>query len=289
MKRIIVVSLIMNILLAAGCSQSNEETAAPNKLGVAVSIPPQKAFVQAVGGKLVTVVTMIPPGNSPGNYAPSPKEFTKFSEAKIYFSLGVPADQANILPKAKKINSKLQIVKVNKKVAEVYPERKFSTGSRDPHIWLSPKRVKVMVNIIAQQLSELDPEHKQQYKQNAEKYITKLEQINREIKQVLSQVESKTFIVYHPAFGYFADEYGLEMIAVERGGKEATPKRLQAVIDQARQKNIKVIFHQAEIDSHQSEALAQELGGKTVMIDPLAVDYLANLRKMAETFKTVLE
>lgn len=289
MRKFLVSILLITLLSAvAGCSQPKQQSTT-NKVKVAVSIPPQKRFVKAVGGDLVEVVTMIPPGNSPGNYAPSPKELTKFSEAAVYFSIGVPADTANILPKAKQINSDLHVVRLDNKVAEVYPERELAGGSKDPHIWLSPKRVKVMIEIITKQLSSLDLAHKDEYKQNAEEYLAKLEKTDQKIKEILSQIENRSFIVYHPAFGYFADEYDLEMIAIEQGGKEATPQRMQTIIDQARRKNIKVIFHQAEVDSQQSEALAQELGGRTVEIDPLAVDYLANLRKMAETFKSVLQ
>jgi len=272
-----------------GCAQSKQQAAITDKVKVAVSIPPQKTFVKAVGGDLVEVVTMIPPGNSPGNYAPSPEELTKFSEAAVYFSIGVPADTANILPKAKEINSDLQVVRLDDEVAEKYPEREFSNGSKDPHIWLSPKRVKLMIEIITKQLSSLDPEHKAEYQQNAEEYIAQLEKVDHEIKETLSQVESRSFIVYHPAFGYFAEEYNLEMIAIEQGGKKATPQRMEKIINLAQEKNIKVIFHQAEIDSQQSESLAEEIDGRTVKLDPLATDYLANFRKMAETFKSTLQ
>jgi zinc transport system substrate-binding protein len=265
---------------------STQSFASP--IQVAVSIVPQASFVKAVGGDLVKVVTMIPPGNSPANYALSPGELTKFSDSQIYFSMGVPADLTNILPRAKEFNPNIKVIKLFEEVNAIYPDREFAPGKRDPHIWLSPKRVIAMIDIIANNLAKLDPTNKDQYQQNALEYQKKLAEADQKIKASLNNLKSKTFIVYHPAFGYFADEYGLEMLAIEQGGKEATPQRMQQIIKIAQQKNIKVIFYQAEIDSKQSQSVAEELDGKTVQIDPLAEDYIANLKKMAATFKSLL-
>ena len=97
------------------------------------------------------------------------------------------------------------------------------------------------------------------------------------------------FIAYHPAFGYFADDYGLHMIALEEEGKEAAPQTFKEIVDLAKENDIKVIFYQAEVDSRQSEAFAEEIGGRTEQIAPLAPDYIENLEKMADTFAKVLK
>jgi zinc transport system substrate-binding protein len=102
-------------------------------------------------------------------------------------------------------------------------------------------------------------------------------------------VKNKQFVVYHPAFGYFADDYGLTMVALEEEGKEATPQHLQDVIDFAKSENIKVIFYQAEIDSSQSAAFAEELGGKTMELSPLSGDYIENLKAMAGLMAEVMQ
>jgi len=274
-KYLVVIFIIILIFSLTACADNN----ADSKLLVAVTIAPQKNFVEAVGGKRVEVVTMIPPGNSPGNYAPSPKEYIKFSDADIYFSIGVPADKVNILPRTRDFNEKIEIIRLDEEVAKKIDDRYFAPGKRDPHIWLSPERVKVMIDIIAIELSEKDKEHADFYQENAKKYKSKLNKVDNEIKDIMQNLNNKSFIIYHPSFGYFADEYGLEMIAIEKDGKEATAKRLQEIIDRARKENIKVVFYQKEIDSRQSEAIAEEIGGKTVQIEPLAEDYLNNLKK----------
>ncbi|WP_084786878.1 metal ABC transporter solute-binding protein, Zn/Mn family [Bacillus tuaregi] len=274
-----------------GLSDSNETSGGETdkKPMIAVSIVPQKTWVEAVVGDFAKVVVMIPPGKNPANYAPSPKELQQFSDADVYFGIGVPTEKVNVLSKAKDINPKMTIVHLEKSVAEKYPERQFESGMRDQHIWLSPKRAEVIVQEIADELSEKYPNQKDQFQNNAADYIEQISNADKEIRTILSKLDSKKFIVYHPAFGYFAEDYGLEMIAIEENGKEATPQRRKEIVNIAKKEGIRVIFYQAEIDSSQSKATAEEINGRTVQIVPLAPDYVENLKLMAQTFKEAQE
>ncbi|MFS8542012.1 MAG: zinc ABC transporter substrate-binding protein, partial [Tissierellales bacterium] len=270
-----------------GCTQSTD--GADDKKIVAVSIIPQESFVKEVAGELVEVITLIPPGSSPETYSPTPKELQKFSQASIYFTIGVPAEEANILPAAKDLSPDTKIVDLASIVSQEYPDREFAPGERDPHIWLSPKRVKVMIDVIQKELSALDPENSDTYRKNAEDYKARLDELDANIKEMLKDLQNKSFIVYHPAFGYFADDYGLEMISLEEEGKEATPQRFQELVEIAKSKGIKVIFHQAEVDSRQAKAFAEEIGGRTEKIEPLSPNYIENLEKMAKTIADALK
>ena len=98
---------------------------------------------------------------------------------------------------------------------------------------------------------------------------------------LLLPLAGKAFFVYHPSFGYLADDYGLDMYALEEGGKEATPQHLQKMFDLAREKGIDRVFSQAETDSRQSQAFAEQLGAKIVVLDPLAENYLENMVRLA--------
>ncbi len=258
------------------------------KLTVAVSIVPEETFVKKVAGDLVKTVVMIPPGYSPANYSPNPREMQALSDSSIYFSIGVPTESANIIPKLKGINGKIELVPLNEYVEKFFESRKIDT-SRDPHIWISPLRVVEMVEIIAEKLVEYDSQNSDVYYKNAREFIKELYGLHNEILVSLQGLSNKSFIVYHPAFGYFADDYGLEMIALEEHGKQATPKRIQEVVDFAKENGIKAIFYQNEIDSKQTVAFAEEIGGETVQVAPLSPDYVENLRKMAALFKKVLE
>ncbi|MPN02932.1 High-affinity zinc uptake system binding-protein ZnuA [bioreactor metagenome] len=271
------------MLFITGCNiKSGNET---QKTVIAVTIVPEQTFVKAVCGDLAEVVTMVPPGNSPENFEPTAELMEKFEKAALYFSIGVPTEAANILPKA----GNKKVISLADKVAEVYADRKFESGERDPHIWLSPKRVIVMIKTISDEMSKLDPANADTYEKNAQAYIEQLNSVDKDIKEALDGVQSKKFIVYHPAFGYLADDYGLTMYALEEEGKEATAQRLQEMIDTAKAENIKVIFYQEEIDSSQSEAFAEEIGGKTLKLAPLAADYIENIKRMAQTMSEVMK
>jgi len=279
----VIFTVIFSVFALSGCNDKNSNK--NDKLIVAVSIVPEQTFVEAVCGDLAEVVTMVPPGNSPENYEPTAELMEKFEKASLYFSIGVPTEEANILPNI----GDTTVISLADKVAAVYSDRTFESGERDPHIWLSPKRVKVMIETIADEMSKLDPDNADTYEENAQAYIGQLDALDTQIKTALEGVQNKKFIVYHPAFGYLADDYGLTMYALEDEGKEATAQHLQEMIDLAKEENIKVIFYQEEIDSSQSQSFAEEIAGKTIQLAPLAADYINNLKNMAETMAEVME
>ena len=290
--------LLITFLLTFSFSAAAAETA------VAVTIVPQIEMVKAIAGERVEVVEMIPKGHSPANYAPSPAEMRTFNEASIYFSMGVPADMQNILPRAEE-QSDLKVVKLFDRIEEKYPHRYFGeeeeadehddhaeaeaeaeehshAGGRDPHIWLSPARVSLMVEIMRDQLIEILPEYEAEFKENTEQYLEKLSAADQENKELLSEYKDQEILVYHPSFGYFTEHYGLKMIAIEEAGKEPGPRHLQEIIEHARQQGIKNVFYQAEIDSNKTRAVAEELDGEIIKLNPLAQNYIENLKVMAE-------
>lgn len=282
--------IVASLCILAGCDDNqtksdSKEQAKATKLIVAVTIVPEKTFVEAVCGDLAEVITMVPPGSSPENYEPKPQEIEKFSKASVYFTIGVPTEEANILPNA----GDVKIIALQDKVAAVYPDRTFESGERDPHIWLSPKRVKVMIETIAEEMSKIDKANEEIYTQNADNYIKQLDKLDQDIAASLDGVKNRKFIVYHPAFGYVAEDYELQMYALEEEGKESTIQHLKEMINLAQKENIKVIFYQEEIDSSQSESFAEEIGGKTMKLEPLAADYIDNLKNMAQTMAEVMQ
>ena len=275
MKKIILTFLLIVSLFGfAGCNQTGTDSTKPI---VAVSIVPQKAFVEAVAGDLVDVITLIPPGYSPANYEPSNKTMAELSNAEVYFTIGVPTESGNILPDISNIN----VVHLEDAVSNAYPDRTFSDGGRDPHVWLSIQRAKVMVETIASTLSQLDPQNEAVYQSNKTTYLGMLDDVKNQIEAIFADKTMKTFIVYHPSYGYFADEFGLTMVAMEEDGKEATIQHLNEVIDLADTLNIHTIFYQIEIDSSQVNSFAEEINGQAVSLNPLSDDYINNLLEMA--------
>lgn len=290
-RRLLSIFTAALLVLSVSCTQ----TGPSEKPVVAVGIVPQAAFVEKVADGLVDVVTLIPPGNSPANYQPTAKEMQALSEAVVYFTLRMPTEEANILPKSGGFNKNLKIVDLHHTVGEEYPmlygeghshddghnEEGHEDIKADPHIWLSPKRAVVMVEKIAEELSLMDPENKQAYQDNSESFIAELRSLDDELSSLFSNTENREFIIYHGSYAYFADDYGLEMTSIEIDGKQATATEIRNVIESARENGIKTVFYQDEFDDSQAKTVAQEISGVVAKASPLSYDYVGSLREFA--------
>ncbi|MEX1308044.1 MAG: zinc ABC transporter substrate-binding protein [Eubacteriales bacterium] len=310
MKRrnvIVIGTILLFSVVLLGFSACGEKTEAvgQDKMTVAVSIVPEATFVEKVAGDKVNIVTIIPSGNSPANYQPTTTEMQALSDASVYFVMQMPAEEANILPKVTDFNADIKLVNLRDAVSAVYPLHEMGAHSHDhedgaeeadedhdedheealsvdPHIWLSPKRAIVMVETIRDTLSEMDPDNAEVYKKNAAAYIEELSALDADIAEIVSGMETKAFMIYHGAYGYFADDYGLEMISLEVDGKAASATVMAEAIEHAKEENISHIFYQDEFDDNQAKTVADEIGGSVTEARALAPDYIAALTEFAE-------
>lgn len=274
---------------------------------VFVSILPQKFFVERIGGQEVQVSVMVGPGQSPATYEPLPRQMSELTRAALYFSIGVPFEDAWLkkfkaaAPKMKVINTRAGITLrkmdryfSNRTPASKEKQEKSSDHDHhhdqglDPHIWLDPILVKEQAKTIYQALVELRPEKEEYFSGNLQKFLTDLDAVNLEIKEVFSEMTNKKLLVFHPAWGYFCERYGLTQVPIEMEGKEPGPRELGELIEFAKKEGIKVVFVQAQFSSKQAEAVAKAVNGKVVLIDPLAEDYLNNLKSIARAIREEL-
>ncbi len=254
------------------------------RLRVVVSILPQRYFVERIGDGYVDVSVMVLPGESPATYEPKPDQLRALSEAAVYFSIGVPFERA-WMEKIAAANPAMRIVGTSQGITRMGEE----TGNPDPHIWLSPRLVKVQARTICDALVELDPAHEAAYRANLAAFLDDVDALDADIRAALEGVTQRKFMVFHPSWGYFARDYGLEQIAIEVGGQEPSAAELSALIAQARAEGIRVIFAQPEFSTRAAETIAREIGGEVLLISPLAPDWLDNMRRVAETFARVLK
>ncbi len=260
-------------LVGVLASQPSTSQETDGKIRVIVTILPQAEFVEKIGGEKVQVIVMIPPGASPHTYEPTPRQLIEVSKAKIYFQVGSGVDfELAFMNKIIEVNSEMLVVNCSKGIKIM---------DRDPHVWLSPRNVKKMVKNIYNALVQVDPENENYYHENLESYLKELENLDRDIREILGKVTKRCFMVYHPAWGYFARDYNLTQIPVEREGKEPTARGLMALIDQARRLNMKVIFVSPQFDKKKAETIAENIHGRIVFLDPLAKDYVENMRSVA--------
>lgn len=266
---------------------------ADNKLSIFVTILPQKYFVEQIGGELVKVSVLVQPGKSAETYEPTPRQMTEFSQTKLYFSIGMPFEEI-WLPKLKANNPQMRFVDARENLTlrtleTLHHHEDHDHGLYDPHIWLNPSIVEIMAKQIQTNLSELNPENSQQYQINTDKFIQKLKQLDQNIQVLFKNLKNKKFMVFHPAWGYFADAYQLKQIPIEMEGKEPSSKTLGLLIEKAKQEKISAIFVQQQINRRPAESIAKAINAQVISVDPLAENYIENLFQVAQTFAKAMQ
>jgi zinc transport system substrate-binding protein len=259
---------------------------------VFVSISPQKYFVQKIGGDLVNVSVLVPAGASPHNFEPKPRQMAELSKSAVYFAVGIDFEKV-WLKKIAAANPKMRIVHTDDGItkismAGVHDEEKnghdHSSGSPDPHIWLSPSLVKIQARYILDALVAIDPANRSKYEFNSVSFMKEIDELDAELKAFFASRKGGQFMVFHPSWGYFAEAYGLVQVPVEIEGKDPKPAQLQKIIGHARERQIKVIFVQPQFSAKSAELLAREIGGQIVYTDPLTENWAGNLREVARKF-----
>jgi zinc transport system substrate-binding protein len=263
--------------LLAGCGRGDIQSTSAT-LQVTVSILPQRYFVERIGGEHVDVNVMVLPGESPATYEPRPAQLRALSEADAYVSIGVPFEDA-WLERIASANGEMMMVDTTQGI-----ERMGGPENPDPHIWLSPALVKIQAETICEALVALDAAHADDYRANRDAFVADIDALDAEIRETLADVEQRRFMVFHPSWGYFARDYGLEMMSIEVGGQEPSAAELARLIAKANEEGIEVIFAQPEFSTEAAETIAEEIGGEVLLISPLAEDWLGNMRRVADTF-----
>ena len=283
-KNVFSLILILAIVATAGCMEENSSDQ-QEKTTVVVSILPQAEFVEKIGGDHVETIVMIPPGASPATHEPTSNQLKELSKAEIYVKVGSGLPFEKVwLEKIKDINEDMLLVNSSKGI----DLRPMGEGM-DPHVWNDPNNAIIMVDNIYKALIEVDPSNEETYTQNRDSYTEELKSLDREIQETLENKSGNSFMVYHPAWGYFAERYDLNMVPIETEGKEASARQLSEIITFAKQENITVIFVQAQFSTQSAEAVAEEIDGKVVKVDPLARNYTDNMYKVTEAFREGLK
>jgi zinc transport system substrate-binding protein len=161
-------------------------------------------------------------------------------------------------------------------------------GGPDPHVWMSPRLAIRQAQTIRDALIRLDPAGENTYRANYERFASELREVDRQLSESLAPLRGKELLVYHPAFGYFAEDYGLKQVAVQTGGKEPTARQLARLIEQARERGVRVVFVQPQFSQAGARAVAEAIGGAVVPLDDLPSDYMANLREMSKKIQEAL-
>lgn len=252
------------------------------------SILPQKYFAQQIGGELVDVEVLVQPGMSPHTFNPSPGQMSRLVRARAFFAIGLPFEN-NLIERIKSIAPDTIVVMTDDNIKKRRMNSSeecdscfgHSHGALDPHIWLDPILAKTISVNIASELLEMAPEHKEYINKRLNKLSDELEKLEKELSEALKHLKGETMLVFHPAFGYFADRFGLIQVAIEMEGKEPSPRQLAQIIRTCRKNDIRVVFVQKQFPVTAAETIAKSINGQVIQIDPLAENYVKNLKEIA--------
>lgn len=264
---------------------------------VGVSLLPQKYFVEQVGGDDVAVIVLAGAGFNHVTYEPKPKQLAQLKQASIYFLAEVSFEKKWVSV-FEKNNPEMMLVPLTKNIklrkfqsAEVekhYHEGDDHHGNIDPHFWLNPALVQTAAKTILDTLVEKDPERQGNYTANYLRFIGELGELDKRIREKMSTTKHKSFAVFHPSWGYFAEAYGLQQIAIEVQNRQSGAKTLNETINKIKDMKIPVIFVQKQFSTMDAQMIATETGARLIQVDPLAEDYIANMDKVSKLFSEAL-
>jgi zinc transport system substrate-binding protein len=265
-------------------------------LVIGTGLPQFKTFIEKVGGNKVKVTNLLSPGDSAHTYTPSPLTLATVMRSHIYFSSGLLFEERIASKLADSVSGPIFInlserlplieaddcgCSLSLQTDEHKHNDQTNSHSMDLHTWLDPVNVMTMCIRIKEVLSQNDPDNKSLYAENCLKYINKLKEVDQSIQKIFETHIHKSFYVYHPALGYFAQRYQINQIPIETGGKEPSGRQLTKLIREAELNNAHTIFVQKGFSVSAAERLAATINGKVEFIDPLAEDYCNNLLQIA--------
>ena len=281
--------LVLVLLFVVSCNQTNE-----TKPTVSVTIEPQRYFVEKIAGDNFKVNTIVPPGTSPEAYDPTPSQMVALGKSLLYFKVGylgferawgktLEENNANVVV----VNTSNEIVLIEGEDHSIEIDGHLYVDGHDhdgidTHIWSSPKSALIMAENMLNALVKVDVENQKFYRENFKALQVEIIETDKKITTLLENAPVKSFIIYHPALGYFARDYNLTQYSIEFEGKSPSPQQLKQMIDFAHEQGIKTIFVQKGFDMKNAESLAKEVGASVHSIDPLSYNWSEELIKIAE-------
>lgn len=306
LKKTVTILVLLTGVFAAYPGGTADKRIVEGKPVVAVSILPQKYFLERIGGNRVRALVLVGPGQSPHSYEPTPSQMAALSGSRAWILSGTDFE-IGLRPKIASQFPELLIVDGTKGVSfrrlqegEMEHEREHEDthgeashpgetdlpGTNiDRHTWLGYEASRVIAGNIRDALVALDPEGRAMYDANLTSLITDIDATFTDLKAALAPLAGKSVMVFHPSFGYFLDTFGIGQSPVETGGKEPSARALTALIARARAERVPAIFVQAQFPVAAAKTVAAQAGAQVVMLDPLAPNWLANIRRIGDALK----
>ncbi|WP_029904547.1 metal ABC transporter solute-binding protein, Zn/Mn family [Prevotella sp. 10(H)] len=286
----IILTLFSCLLFLNGCKPAgNNKTKT-----LSVTIDPQKYFLGTIVGDHYNVNCIVPSGANPESADFSPSQMMSLDKSAAYFKIGYLGIENTLIDKVTKSNPYLKVIDCSEGIKQIGDphihcgedghdhSHAHGHAGGDPHTWSSVKSARIIVENMYKAILELDKENEADYTANYEKLTTEVNKTDSIIKSYLAKAPSKSFIIYHPALSYFADEYGLTQYSIEHEGKNPSPSQLKELIDKAKAEGVKTVFIQQEFDTKNAETIAEAIGGKTIPLNLLSYNWSDEMIKIAK-------
>ena len=311
--------MLKKIFFAAALLLASELNAKPV---VIASIAPVEYLAKAVGGDKIEVQSLAK--GDVHSYEPKPNDMKAVAKARIFIAAGLEFEEAWI-PRFKASAKNLVVVQSDAKIAKLKEEHSGHAehdeghgehevkddkhsghaghaehdekheaheehdeeheAHADPHVWLNPMLAITMARNISDALIDMDKANKDFYLENFQKLMNDLLAFDESAKNELAGLKNRKFVVYHPAWGYFAEHYDLEQISIERNGKEPKIDEMASTVKMIKDENIKVIFADPNRSQKSAQVLASQTGAKVELLDPLGYNLLENLKIAVRAIK----
>ncbi|NLZ94577.1 MAG: zinc ABC transporter solute-binding protein [Bacteroidales bacterium] len=281
--------LILTLLFVFGCNSVGNDNST-----ISVTIEPQRYFAEQIVGDHFNVNTIVPPGTSPETYDPTPSQMVALGKSTLYFKVGYlgfenawgkTLAENNTDVKVVNTSSEIPLIEVDglkDPIGEDLHHDEHNHQGVDPHTWSSPKSALIMAENMLNALVMADVENQKEYRNNFNVLREEIIETDKKIAALLENTPVKSFIIYHPALGYFARDYNLTQYSIEFDGKNPSPQQLKQMIDFAHEQGVKTIFVQKGFDTKNAESLAKEVGASIHSIDPLSYNWSEEMIKIAE-------
>ncbi|MDD2952437.1 MAG: zinc ABC transporter substrate-binding protein [Parabacteroides sp.] len=294
--KVLISVLFLLILMACGDKRTDEKI-------VSVTIEPQRYFAEKIAGDKFTVNCVVPAGQSPETYDPMPQQMVRVGKSQGYLRIGSIGFEQAWMDNIRDNNPGLKVFNLSEGIDLLKsPEEEeghhhegeehhhesghnhhHHSGGVDPHTWSSISGAKIIAKNTLDAFVALDPENKEYYQANYEQLTKEMGETEKIVSALLGSLENKTFIIYHPALTYLANEYGLTQLCIEMDGKEPSPAQLKELVDIAWEYGTKVVFIQQEFDQKNAELIAKETGCRLIPINPLDYDWSKEMIHIAKS------
>lgn len=246
---------------------------------ITVSIEPLRYFTESVVGDKFKVVSMVPNGNSPETYEPSPEQMAGLASSTIYISVGNLGFENTWLDRFRKLNPDMKVVNSSSGIYML----NSANGIPDPHVWMGCGNAMKMIDNICKAVCETDTS-------NCRYYMSRADSIKKQILMLKKSLSTKivgkgAFIIYHPSLTYFAEEFHLKQIPMEEEGREPGARQIARVIDYARKLGVRKMLIQKEFSNSNIEPMVKTLGISTGVINPLSYDWMGEMANTAKAFE----